>query len=141
MENFLQELRPVLGRTACAEYTGEENVSELIEKMKTPWGVEYVKNTHFPGPVLFRKYADELAPLGVVCDAPGAQFYNRDVVLVGGSAIIEFSHPARTYTVLLMGGCKCVVKARACAVVRVYDITGDNELETDATEESVIYKN
>lgn len=135
-------LRRTLGVIACEAFKGNEGLDEIISMWHTPMGVELARNFKFPGDDFFRTYKDELTRHGVIQGTRGAQFYNRNVVLVNSSAIVEFSYPQRLRSVLLYGDSEVVVKASNYAVVRISDITGCGSVvtENDGTAEIIINK-
>lgn len=127
-------LKRELTKIACGTYQGETDLDLLEQQWKTPWGIELCKRCQFPTSEFFKSYESELVRHNVFRHQLGLQFYNRDIVLVGSSAVVEFNLPQKAYTVLLYHGSSVVVKARNCAVVKVVDITGDGKIEVEKTD-------
>lgn len=136
--NAGEYLKRELTKTACGTYQGESDLATLVDMWKKPWGVEFCKNAQFPTSEFFERYENELLAHGVFRNQKGIQLYNRDVVLVSSEAVLRYSYPEQTYTVMLYGGSKCTIEASHCAVVRVCDITGDNEYFLNGSDDSTI---
>ncbi|MBQ3690924.1 MAG: hypothetical protein II937_13835 [Bacteroidales bacterium] len=118
-------LKRELSKVACGTYEGEDNISDLVELWKKPWGIELCKNINFPTSAFFEQYEQDLLPYGVFRNQNGLKLYNRDVVLYHSTANLEFSLPERTYSVLLYAGAEVVITATNCAVVKVSKINND----------------
>lgn len=136
--NAGEYLKRELTKTACGTYQGESDLATLVDMWKKPWGVEFCKNAQFPTSEFFERYENELLSHGVFRNQKGIQLYNRDVVLVSSEAIIEYALPERTHTVLLYGGSTAVIRATVCAVVKVYNITQDNKVYIDSSENATV---
>lgn len=135
-------LRRTLGVIACEAFSGNESLDELVAMWHTPMGVELARNFKFPSDEFFRTYKDELTPMGVMQDTRGLWLYNRNVVLVNSTAIVEYSCPQRLRSVILYGDSEVVVKASNYAVVRISDVNGQGSVsvENDDTAEIIISK-
>ena len=133
-----QYLKRELTKIACRTYQGETDLAKLVAEWKTPWGIELCKKYQFPTAEFFERYADKLQAFGVFRGQKGVQFYNRDIVLVGSEAVLRYAYPEQTYTVMLYGGSKCTIEASHCAVVKICDITGDNEYFLNGSDDSTI---
>lgn len=118
-------LKRELSKVACGTYEGEDNITELVELWKKPWGIELCKKLNFPTLDFFTQYEKEMQPYGVFLNQKGLRLYNRDVVLINSTANIEFSLPERAYSVLLYRGADVVISAKNCAVVKVTKINED----------------
>ena len=129
-------LKRELTQIACGTYQGESDLTALVKEWKTPWGIELCKRLKFPTADFFAQYKDELLKHNVFQNQNGLQFYNRDIILVNSSAIVEYNQPQQTYYVLLYSGSSVVIKARNCAVVKVCCITEDNMVDIIKSDNS-----
>ena len=133
-----QYLKRELTKIACGTYQGETDLAKLVAEWKTPWGIELCKKCQFPTAEFFERYENELLSHGVFRNQKGMQLYNRDVVLVNSEAIIEYALPNRAHTVLLYHGSTAVIKATVCSVVKVYNITQDNKVYIDSSDNATV---
>lgn len=105
----------------CKMFTGEESLSEMVDLMFSPQGVEFLTRSGFPDIQTFRKfkkYKPEL--LGVWIDSGEVTLTdNKRVFLVGDTTAKVMYNESQGNRLVLMHGAKATVEASGWAVVKI----------------------
>ena len=119
---------------ACRMFKGNESMSEAVDLIFTPQGVEFVTRYGFPGIETMRKFKRHYPEwLGVYVDCGKLTLTDERKVLLAGNttAWIKYSETQGNRLVLLHGA-KAVVEASGYSVVKI---------DTDGTCEVEVVKN
>jgi len=119
---------------ACNKFKGNETLEELIALFKSPQGIEFCINKHFPNMStlrMFRSFTD-LTKYGIYLDANVITLHDPEyVVLIGKtSASINIKSCKNLHQVVAMHGAKCTINASGWSVTK-----------TECGQGSIIIKN
>lgn len=142
MEQLVKEIRAkaaALG--ACRLFRGDEDLSELVELMFSPQGVEFMIKTGYPDLQTLRKFKPyHPEQFGVYIDGGSRAFYDTErVFLIGNtSAEIKCDRPQLTHVCGLFGA-EAHITASGFSVVRV-ETDNSCRVETDTNGNAVILR-
>lgn len=130
--NIVNEIsKRAIGLDACDNYRKQlmnaRNVSQLMELLYTPQGLEFCEEHNFPTLRMWRSVdKDELASCSAYVDTKVHKVNQERVVVVGDSeAVLEYDNTDCGYTVVVMHGARVTIKASGYASVFVTDCGGE----------------
>ena len=118
---------------ACRLAVGLRDAASAARLMLSPQGREFMRRHGWPTLDVLRQDAAGLRVHGVVVDG-AADVRNADVVAAGDADVaVRLSGTGRLWHVVALHGARVRVVARDWAVVTVDNISGEVEVDADAT--------
>lgn len=119
----------------CQMFTGEENLSELVQLMFTPQGREFMLANQFPTLTIFRKFKPyNPEQLGVYIDSGNITLTDPGNIFIVGKTTAEiYCRKTQSNNIIMMHGAKAKINASGYSVVR---IESDNKSTYEITASS-----
>jgi hypothetical protein len=108
----------------------------------TPQGLEFCTEKNYPSLQQFQEMASEARKFGIHVDGGDIVANNpRQIALIGEtSATLSYEGTKEAHKVVVMHGAKAVIYAGDYAVIRLYNVGGDNDVRIYNDGTAVILK-
>jgi hypothetical protein len=110
----------------CKLLKSTDTIETLIDKLLTPEGLAFARQTNFPSIDIFRAHKKECETKGIFIDKNMGANNCPFIFLIGKSnSKLVFDNQSQPYFVYLMHGAKADITATNGAVVSLFNISGE----------------
>lgn len=123
----------------CSRFNNCSSITELIDLMLTPQGVEFCTKNNYPSIEAWDGIdKTSLHAKGIYVNAGEIELKNRAMVFLFGktAATLTYDDPSKRHQIILMGGTSAKVVASGYAVVAITNAGG--VVDTEVKENAVI---
>lgn len=120
---------------ACNKVDRIISWKDLLDAFFMPWGVEFMTKNDFPRIETFRMHKEKIAKRGIFVDSGELSFVNStNVGLIGKTkATVTYYGPDALNVLVVMKGAIANVVASGHAVIKIYNIGGEVNINADKT--------